>query len=138
MAHQVADSISAGPQAPGRALNATLWLLQIAAAAMFFLAGASKLASAPAMVAVFDAVGVGQWFRYVTGGLEVLGATALLVPRLSGAGGLLLAGVMVGAVATHLFIIGGSPLVPLVLLVVTALVACGRRERTMKLFAGLR
>ena len=72
-------------------------------------------------------------FRYVTGGLEVLGATALLVPRLAGAGALLLAGVMVGAVATHLFVVGGSPLMALVLLAVTALVAWSRRERTLRL-----
>lgn len=137
MAQQLADGITAGPQAPGRALNAALWVLQIAAAAMFFLSGGSKLASAPEMVALFEAIGMGQWFRYVTGALEVLGAATLLVPRLAGAGALMLAGVMVGAVATHL-IIGGSPLPALVLLVVTTLVAWGRRERTRKLIAGLR
>jgi uncharacterized membrane protein len=32
------------------------------------------------MVGLFDAIGIGQWFRYLTGGLEVLGAVALLVP----------------------------------------------------------
>jgi putative oxidoreductase len=40
---------------------------------------------------------------------------------------LMLAGVMVGAVVTHVFIVGGSPLMAIVLLVVTALVAWGRR-----------
>jgi uncharacterized membrane protein YphA (DoxX/SURF4 family) len=115
MAQQLADGFSAGPRAPSRVLNATLWFLQIAAAAMFLFVGALKLASAPAMVAVFDGVGLGQWFRYVTGALEVLGAAALLVPRLAGAGALLLAAVMVGAVTTHQFIIGGSPFPALVL-----------------------
>ena len=134
MAQQFADTISAGPKAAGKALNATLWILQIGAAAMFFMAGAPKLAGDPQMVGLFDAIGIGQWFRYLTGGLEVIGAAALLVPRLSGAGALLLAGVMVGAVATHLFVVGGSPLMALVLLAVTALVAWSRRERTLRLF----
>jgi uncharacterized membrane protein YphA (DoxX/SURF4 family) len=57
-----------------------LWLTQIALAGMFFLAGGLKLAGVPMMVALFDAIGVGQWFRYVTGSIEVVSAVALLVP----------------------------------------------------------
>ena len=48
-----------------------LWSVQVVLAGMFLLAGGSKLAGAAAMVALFDAVGVGQWFRYVTGGIEL-------------------------------------------------------------------
>lgn len=117
--------------AAGRVANVVLWVLQVAAAGMFLLAGFSKLAGAPEMVALFDAVGVGQWFRHVTGSLEVLGAALLLVPRLSGVGALLLACVMAGATASHLFVIGGSPLMPLVLLAVTSVIAWGRRGRTV-------
>src|SRR2546422_6439656 len=60
-----------------------LWGVQAVIAGMFLLAGGSKLAGAAAMVALFDAVGVGQWFRYVTGGIEVVSAVALLVPLLA-------------------------------------------------------
>lgn len=119
--------------AAGRAANVVLWVLQVAAAGMFMMAGFSKLGGAPEMVALFDAVGVGQWFRYVTGSMEVLGAALLLVPRLSGVGALLLACVMAGATASHLFVIGGSPLMPLVLLAVTGAIAWGRRGRTARL-----
>jgi hypothetical protein len=45
---------------------------------------------------------------------------------------------MVGAVMTHLFIVGGSPLAAIILLVVTTAVAWGRRQRTKNLLAGLR
>ena len=31
------------------------------------------------MVEMFDKIGLGQWFRYLTGGLEVTGAILLLV-----------------------------------------------------------
>lgn len=117
----------------GKAANVALWVLQIAAAAMLAMAGFAKLTGAPDMIALFDAVGVGQWFRYVTGSLEVLGAILLLIPVLAGAGALLLAGVMLGAVATHLFVVGGSPAIPLVLLAVTAVIAFARRERTLRL-----
>src|SRR5258708_34863922 len=61
------------------------------------------------MVQLFAQIGVGQWFRYLTGGLEGLGAVALLVPALAELGALLLVLVMIGAVGTHLVVIGGSP-----------------------------
>ena len=35
----------------------------------------------PEMVALFTAVGFGQWFRYVTGILELTGAVLIMVPR---------------------------------------------------------
>lgn len=113
-----------------RGRNVVLWLVQIALAAMFLMAGASKLASQPQMIAVFEAVGIGQWFRYFTGGLEVLGALLLLIPALSGIGAALLAATMIGAILTHLFVIGGSALMPVVLLAAAALVAVGRWDRT--------
>lgn len=112
--------------------NVALWVLQVGAAAMFFMAGGMKLSGAPDMVAMFEVLG-GQWFRYVTGGIEVLGAALLLVPRLAGVGALLLAATMVGAVVTHLAIVGGSPAMALVLLAATATIAWARRERTLRL-----
>ena len=63
----------------------------------------------------------------------MVGAFLLLIPRTSGLGALMLAGVMVGAVVTHVFIVGGSPLMAIILLVVTSLIAWGRRQRTMNL-----
>src|SRR5687768_13871873 len=94
----------------------TLWSLQVGLAALFVFAGGSKLASAPAMVALYEAIGVGQWFRYVTGVIEVGSAVALMVPSLVPFGALLLASTMVGAIATHVVLVGGSPALPAVLL----------------------
>ena len=64
-----------------RAAAGICWLLQIAAAAIFLFAGSKKLMADPQMVAVFAKVGIGQWFRLLTGILEVGGGIALLVPR---------------------------------------------------------
>jgi uncharacterized membrane protein YphA (DoxX/SURF4 family) len=119
--------------ASSRAWNITLWILQLGAAIMLGMAGFSKLTGAEQMVGLFESIGVGQWFRYVTGLLEITGAVLLLIPTLAGVGALLLACVMLGAVATHLFVIGGSPLTPLVLLAVLLVIAWGRRRRTLRL-----
>ena len=56
----------------GRVALVALWLTQIALAAMFVFAGGLKLTGAPDMVGLFDAIGIGQWFRYVTGSIEVV------------------------------------------------------------------
>ena len=106
-----------------------LWAAQLALAGMFLLAGGSKLAGAPAMVGLFDAIGVGQWFRYVTGLIEIGSAMALLVPSLVPFGAIALVATMAGAILTHLFIVGGSPLVPAILLVGSLTVAWVRRDR---------
>ena len=127
-----------GSASTGKIINVGLWILQIGAAGMFLMVGFFKLSGDPRMVALFDAIGLGQWFRYVTGSLEVLGALLLLIPRLSGLGALLLMGVMLGAVPTHLFVVGGSPLLAITLLIVTGVVAWGRRKRTMNFLAEIR
>ncbi len=110
-------------------VNGVLWLLQVGAALMFAMAAFSKLTGTEEMVELFDVIGIGQWFRYLTGLLQAIGALLLLVPSLAGFGGLLLASTMFGAVLTHLFVIGGSPLWPLVLFAVTAFIAWGRRPQ---------
>lgn len=99
------------------------WGLRLLAGAAFLAAGSAKLAGVPMMVAIFDQVGFGQGFRLLTGLVEVIGAIALLVPATAAFGGALLAVTMVFAVATHLFVIGGSPLPAIVLLAMTATVA---------------
>src|SRR5882672_8703360 len=106
----------------------TVWTLTIVAAGMFLLAGTLKLTGVQMEVELFTAVGIGQWFRYVTGSLEVLGAIGLFVPALASFAALLLAAVMVGAILAHLFIAGGSPLAAVVLLVITIAIAYLRRE----------
>ena len=110
------------PVRHGRTSRVALWALQLALAGMFLLAGSSKLLGAAEMVALFDAIGVGQWFRYVTGLIEVSSAIALLVPSLAVFGALALLATMLGAVATHLFIVGGSPAMPAILLLGSAVV----------------
>ena len=104
------------------------WILQLVVAGMFLFSGSLKLAGVPMMVQLFDAIGVGQWFRYLTGGLEVAAALLVLVPSLARYAALALAVTMVGAILTHLFIVGGSPAIPLALLAATMAIAWLRRD----------
>ena len=119
-------------QQRGRAALIALWLMQVALALMFLMAGGSKLAGVPAMVSLFDQVGVGQWFRYVTGIIELTAGIALLIPSAAVFGAMLLIPTMLGAAAANLFL-GQSPAAPLVLLLVAAAVAWTRRNQLVGL-----
>lgn len=121
----------------GKALTVALWIVQVLLAGMFFMAGGHKVAGDPQMVGLFDAIGIGQWFRYVTGILEIGGGLLLLVPRVQAVGASLLTAVMLGAVTTHLFVLHNAPSLPIFLLVGLAFVLFGRREQLVTLRAKL-
>lgn len=108
-----------------------VWAVRILLALAFGAAGIAKLAGVPQMVQVFDAIGFGQWFRYVTGAVEVIGAVLLLVPATGFLGGLLLSATMVGAVFTHLVLIGGNAAPALVLGLLSGFVAWRQRPASV-------
>ena len=83
--------------AQGRGMLAFAWAYRILVALMFLAAAGMKLTGQPMMVAEFQQVGLGQWFRYFTGGLELIGAVLVLLPRFTSLGALLLLLVDVGA-----------------------------------------
>jgi putative oxidoreductase len=112
--------------------------LQGIVAAAFLAAGLAKLAGAPFMVGIFEQIGLGQWFRIVTGVVEVTGAVALLVPGLASIGGLWLGGTMVGAVATHLFVLHTSPAAAVVLGLLNAVIVYLRRDELVDLLARIK
>jgi uncharacterized membrane protein len=114
--------------APGKGLNITLWIVQVLLALAFVFAGGSKLLGRPDMVALFQAIGFGQWFRYVTGICELTGAVLIAVPKTRSLGALLLSGIMFAATATNLFILRVSPVPPLVLFLLACFVVWGRRR----------
>jgi putative oxidoreductase len=115
------------PAASGKGRFITLWTLSGIVAMAFLAAGGSKLAGATAMVELFDKVGLGQWFRYVTGLLEVVGAIGLLISRYAFYAAALLAMVMVGAIIAHVTVLGTSPAAPVVLLVLSGTIAYLRK-----------
>lgn len=113
----------------GRAPSIMIWAIQVLLAFVFAMAGLSKVFGDPAMVEMFAEIGIGQWFRYVVGVLEISGAAGVLVPRFSGLAALGLVCLMAGAALTNISVLGESPLLPILLLVASALVVWGRWSR---------
>jgi putative oxidoreductase len=116
-------------QAAPRWQQIGLWSVKALLAAAFLAAGGAKLYSVPMMVETFEHVGVGQWLRYLTGVLEVVGAVAVLIPTMAGFGGTLLAAIMVGATLAHLLAVPGSAIPAIVLFALSALVALAHRDQ---------
>jgi putative oxidoreductase len=100
-----------------------LWVIRVVVGLAFLAAGGSKLAGAPAMMAMFAKIGFGQWFRILTGLLEVTAAIGLFIPRYTLYAAATLAVVMASAIGFQLTILGGNPLPPIVLLLLTSLIA---------------
>jgi putative oxidoreductase len=115
------------PAATGKGRLITLWILSGLVALAFLAAGGAKLAGVTAMVELFDKVGLGQWFRYFTGLLEVAAGIGLLISRYAFYAAVLLAIVMVGAIIAHVTVLGSSPAAPVVLLVLTGIIAYLRK-----------
>jgi putative oxidoreductase len=115
------------PAASSKGRLITLWILSGLVALVFIAAGGAKLAGAAVMVDLFAKVGLGQWFRYFTGLLEVAGGIGLLIPHYSFYAAVLLAIVMVGAIIAHITVLGGSPAPALVLLVLSGIIAYLRK-----------
>jgi putative oxidoreductase len=88
-----------------RSKTIILWILRILMAALFLFASFMKLTGKPDMVAEFDTIGLGQWFRYLTGLLEVIGGIGILVPSLSVFGAILLLAVDAGAFVAQVAIL---------------------------------
>jgi len=124
---QSTASSAVAPAGASKAVNIALWVVQLLLALAFLGASSAKLLGKPEMVGLFEAIGIGQWFRYVTGLLEATGAVLVVVPRTKAFGAALLALVMVGAILTHLFILHNAPTAPAVLLVLAGTVVWGRR-----------
>ena len=115
------------PAASSKGRLITLWTLSGLVALAFLGAGGAKLAGTAVMVELFAKVGLGQWFRYFTGLLEVVGAIGLLMSRYAFYAAVLLAIVMVGAIIAHVTVLGGSPAPAVVLLVLSGIIAYLRK-----------
>jgi uncharacterized membrane protein YphA (DoxX/SURF4 family) len=97
----------------------------------FVFVGSGKLVGTAAMVELFDEVGLGQWFRYLTGLLEVVSCIGLLIPRYAFYAAVLLVIVMTGAIFTHVAVVGGSPAPAASLFVLSGIIAwSSARART--------
>jgi putative oxidoreductase len=126
------SSSSVTSSAPRRWTSISLWAVRGLLALAFAAAGTAKLYGVPMLVEEFEHIGLGQWFRYLTGTLEILGAVLIIVPSTVAFGAVLLCCIMIGAIFTHVFVIGGSPLPAIVLLALSAIVAYAKRSMILR------
>ena len=82
---------------------ATEWALRVSVALVFSLVGLDKIVPrfSSSWVPTFDAIGLGQWFRYFTGIVEVVGGLLFLIPPATSLGAAMLIATMCGAMAVH-------------------------------------
>lgn len=135
--HMTQPAMARTPQAVNQTknvvLNIVLWVIQVLLAGMFLMTGWAKLTGAPAMVGLYDTIGVGQWFRYVTGAIELGSGILVLIPGMAAFAAVLLGCTMIGAILTHLTILHSSPQMPVMLLVGAAVILWGRSGQLTRL-----
>ena len=88
-----------------RARTCGIWAFRLIIVGIFLPAGTMKLISLPMTVREFDTIGLGQWFRYLTGALELTGALVTLVPNFSSAGALILLVIDIGAFLAQIMVL---------------------------------
>jgi uncharacterized membrane protein YphA (DoxX/SURF4 family) len=94
------------PETKSRPATIASWVAQLAAAGILGMAAFMKLTSQADSIALFQAIGVEPWGRYLVGSAEVIAVAMLLQPRTARHGGLMAIVLMLGAITTHLFRIG--------------------------------
>ena len=106
-----------------------LILTRVILALAFVAAGSAKLAGVEMMVTTYETIGVGQWFRYLTGIIEVGSAVLLFTPGKQAWGAALLVCTMIGAVLAHLFILGPGSSPAIILGALSAVVLFAYRNQ---------
>lgn len=139
--NQATNDGAAGPlSGPSGAQNTLLWVTQILLAAYFVYSAMTILTNQPGVVGLFATIGLGQWFQYLIGALELAGAVGLLIPRLCGLAAMGLAGLMAGVVIAHLTVLppATQALFPAALGLLFALISAARWSQAKTLLAMLR
>lgn len=92
--------------APSRRQRILSWTLRIVAAAILLQTLYFKFTAAPESVYIFSTLGLEPWGRIGSGIAELAASLLLLIPATVAVGALLAAGVMLGAVVSHLTRLG--------------------------------
>ena len=82
------------------------WALRIAAAVILLQTLYFKFTGQPESVELFSKLGVEPWGRIGTGVIELIASVLLLIPSSAVFGALLGIGLMLGAIGSHLMVIG--------------------------------
>lgn len=86
--------------------NWLLWICRIVAAGIMLQTLFFKFTGAEESVYIFSTLHAEPWGRIATGVLELIAGALILVPRTTWLGALLGAGIMGGALCSHIFVLG--------------------------------
>ncbi|MEO1637895.1 MAG: hypothetical protein AAFU41_01445 [Pseudomonadota bacterium] len=107
--------------------------IRVALTLAFLYFGVRKLISFETDVMIYEAIGFGQFPRYITGSVEVIGAALLWVRGWEGRGALLLFATMIIGLSALLIWVGPPYWHMLALMAGTATVAWHYRNQTLGL-----
>lgn len=82
------------------------WALRLLAAGLLLQTLFFKFTAADESVYIFTKLGVEPWGRIASGIMEAIAAMLILFPRTTAYGALLSVGIMAGAIASHIFVLG--------------------------------
>jgi uncharacterized membrane protein YphA (DoxX/SURF4 family) len=82
------------------------WVLRLLAAGLLLQTLFFKFTAADESVYIFTKLGVEPWGRIASGIMEAVAAILILIPRTTAYGALLSVGIMAGAIASHLLVLG--------------------------------
>lgn len=123
---------------PSKLQSIAIWTLRVFLGLVFLYIGTTKLTGTGNTIEYFAAIGWGQWFRYLTGLLDVVGVVLLFVPECICYGAIVLACSVGLGTLISLTVLRGNPTwgnpamvsVPLVLTFLAVLLAwLTRRHR---------
>lgn len=109
--------------------------LRVVLSIVFLAAGSAKLFGVAMMVETFEAIGWGQWFRYVIAVVEIGSAALLWVQGMQVVGAGLLFATMICGALFHVFVIGPSAVPALVLAALCAVLIWLDRMRIRTILA---
>jgi uncharacterized membrane protein YphA (DoxX/SURF4 family) len=87
-------------------LTILAWALRLAAAIILLQTLYFKFSAAPESVYIFSTLGLEPWGRIGIGSLELVASVLILIPKTTSIGALLAAGIMAGALFSHLTKLG--------------------------------
>lgn len=89
-----------------KAITITTWIFQAIGGLILLQASVFKFIGAPETIQIFTLIGIEPWGRILIGIAEVGAGVMLLVPRMAALGAALAFGVISGAIASHLTVLG--------------------------------
>lgn len=82
------------------------WVLRIIVAGILLQTLFFKFTGAEESIYIFQTLGIEPWGRIGSGVVELIASILLLIPRTTWLGALLALGTIMGAIASHLFVLG--------------------------------